>query len=140
MAWHVTEGDGWDRRSVTAWHMASRLGGRRTLAKWSGEEMRAGRLGDKRGRWAVADLMDVRRPGGGGRRLDVLVRWAGGWSDDWRSVVMLTGDMRKRARVMEARKHPAKRRAPEAEGEEEGRVTRSRATSGFGGGLASGLG
>ena len=53
---------------------------------------------------------------------------------------MLTFDMRKRARVMEARKHPAKRRASEAEGEEEGRVTRSRATSGFGGGLASGLG
>ena len=120
-------GDGWELRADTAWSMSCRLGGRRTLAKRIGEEMRAGRLGDKRGRWAVEDLLYVRRPGGSGRRLDVLVSWAGNWRDDWRSVVLLTNDMRKRARVMDVGKYGAKRKGVEPQGDdgEEGRVTRA---------------
>ena len=47
----------------------------------------------------------LRRPGGAGRRLDVLVRWEGAWRDSWRSVTDLTTDMRKRARVMEREAH-----------------------------------
>ena len=137
VAWKISGGDGWELRADTAWSMACRLGGRRTLAKRIGEEMRAGRLGDKRGRWAVEDLLDVRRPGGSGRRLDVLVSWAGNWRDDWRSVVLLTNDMRKRARVMEVGKYGAKRKGVEPQGDdgEEGRVTRARAVRGFGGGM-----
>jgi hypothetical protein len=141
VAWQVTEGDGWWQRAETAWCMASRLGGRRALAKWAGQEMRAGRLGDKRGRWAVDDLVDVRRPGGGrGRRLEVLVKWAGEWTDSWRGIRMLTEDMRKRARMMEARKYAKRARADEGEHEETGRATRARVARGFGGGLVGGLG
>ena len=86
----------------------------------------------------ISILLDVRRPGGSGRRLDVLVSWAGNWRDDWRSVVLLTNDMRKRARVMEVGKYGAKRKGVEPQGDdgEEGRVTRARAVRGFGGGMA----
>jgi hypothetical protein len=72
------------------------------VAKWAGQEMAEGRAGDKRGRWAVEDVLEVRRPGGKGRRLEAKVAWAGEWDDEWVQVTQLTGDLRKRAREMES--------------------------------------
>ena len=62
-----------------------------------------GRAGDKRGRWAVEDVLEVRRPGGKGRKLEAKVAWVGDgeWDDEWVQVTQLTGDLRKRAREME---------------------------------------
>ena len=72
------------------------------MHKWMGTEIQEGRVGDKRGRWAVEELLQVRRPGGRGRRLEVEVQWKGGWQTSWKSVTQLTGDLRKRAREMES--------------------------------------
>ena len=76
-------------------------------------------------------LVEVRRPGGAGRRLDVLVRWEGAWRDSWRSVTDLTADMRKRARVMEREAYAGDKRGRERDESGEGRATRSRVTRGF---------
>ena len=70
--------------------------------------------------WAVDRLVEVKRPGGAGRRLDVLVRWEGAWRDSWRSVTDLTTDMRKRARVMEREAHAGDKRGRERDEPEEG--------------------
>ena len=72
------------------------------MHKWMGTEIQEGRVGDKRGRWAVEELLQVRRPGGRGRRLEVEVQWKGGGQTSWESVTQLTGDLRKRAREMES--------------------------------------
>jgi hypothetical protein len=55
------------------------------------------------GRWAVEDILDVRRPGGKGRRLEVEVAWEG----EWVNVTQLTGDLRKRVREMEGDRYGA---------------------------------
>jgi hypothetical protein len=46
--------------------------------------------------------LEVRRPGGKGRKLEVKVAWVGEWDDEWIRVTQLTGDLRKRAREMES--------------------------------------
>jgi hypothetical protein len=46
--------------------------------------------------------LEVRRPGGKGRKLEVKVAWVGEWDDEWIQVTQLTGDLRKRAREMES--------------------------------------
>ena len=75
----------------------------------AGEEVQAGRRGDKRkrGRWALEELLEVRRVRGRGRGLEVRVRWSGGdatgrsWEDSWVGVTWLTHDLRREAREME---------------------------------------
>ena len=99
---HCTKvSDDWLTRGERAWKAARTLGGRRAMHKWMGTEIQEGRVGDKRGRWAVEELLQVRRPGGRGRRLEVEVQWKGGGQTSWESVTQLTGDLRKRAREME---------------------------------------
>jgi hypothetical protein len=133
VAWRRTEGETWAAQGARAWRRAMLLGGRRAVAKWMGQEMAEGRAGDKRGRWAVEDLLDVRRPGGKGRRLEVEVAWEGEWDDEWVNVTQLTKDLRKRAREMEGERYGAavrqcrvetraqraERRAAEREGDDD---------------------
>ena len=57
------------------WHV--RGGGARRQEALKGEEVQAGRRGDKCGRWAVEELLGVRRVRGRGRGLEVHVRWEG---------------------------------------------------------------
>ena len=82
-------------------------GGRRRREALKGEEVQAGRRGDKRGRWALEELLEVRRVRGRGRGLEVRVRWSGGdatgrsWEDSWVGVTWLTHDLRREAREME---------------------------------------
>ena len=94
-------------------------GGRRRvewLRRWEVDE---GREADKRGRWRVARVMDVRRPEGRhGRQLEVQVEWAGvdtlsgaAWSVEWVTIAWCTGDVRKEARRLEERRYPAARSA-----------------------------
>ena len=74
-------------------------GGRRRREALKGEEVQAGRRGDKRGRWALEELLEVRRVRGRGRGLEVHVRWSGGdatgrpWEDSWVGVTWLTHDL-----------------------------------------------
>ena len=83
-------------------------GGSRRREALKGKEVQAGRRGDKRGRWAVDELLDVRRVRGRGRKLDVHVRWSGGdavggaWEESWVGITWLTPDLRQVARGMEA--------------------------------------
>ena len=92
-----------------------RGGGARRREALKGEEVQAGRRGDKRGRWAVEELLGVRRVRGRGRGLEVHVRWEGEdaagtaerWADSWVGVTWLTVDMRKRARVLETEQYGA---------------------------------
>ena len=71
------------------------------LAKLAGWEIAAGReaSANRTARWALERLLDVERPGGRGRRLLVLARWAGEqpvtrlpWDDEWISISMMTED------------------------------------------------
>ena len=65
-------------------------GGRHRREALKGEEVQAGRRGDKRGRWALEKLLEVRRGRGRGRGLEVRVWWSGGdatgrsWEDSCR--------------------------------------------------------
>lgn len=69
-------------------------------------EALAGDEEDDLGRWAVSEVLDVRRPARRrGRALEVQVRWEGDWDDSWISVTLLTADMRKVSRSVEARKY-----------------------------------
>ena len=52
-----------------------RGGGARRQEALKGEEVQAGRRGDKRGRWAIEELLGVRRVRVRGRGLEVHVRW-----------------------------------------------------------------
>ena len=71
--------------------------------------VRAGVESDDRGRWAVRNIMAVRRhEGRRGRPLDVLVEWEGEdsdgddlWEESWVSVTELTPDLRVEARRLE---------------------------------------
>ena len=80
-----------------------------------GEEVQAGRRGDKRGQLAIEELLGVRRVRGRGRGLEVHVRWEGEdaagtaerWADSWVGVTWLTVDMRKRARALETEQYGA---------------------------------
>ena len=71
-------------------------GGRHRREALKGEEVQAGRRGDKRGRWALEELLEVRRVRGRGRGLEVRVRWSSGdatgrsWEDSWVGVTWLT--------------------------------------------------
>ena len=75
--------------------------------------MQAGRRGDKRGRWALEELLEVRRVRGRGRGLEVHVRWSGGdaagrpWDDSWVGVTWLTPDQRREARGIEVELYKA---------------------------------
>ena len=57
------------------WHV--RGGGARRQEVLKGEEVQAGRRGDKRERWAIEELLGVRRVRGRGRGLEVRLREAG---------------------------------------------------------------
>ena len=94
-------------------------GGRRRLEWLRRWEVDEGREADKKGRWRVARVMDVRRPEGRhGRQLEVQVEWAGvdtlsgaAWSVEWVTIAWCTGDVRKEARRLEERRYPAARAA-----------------------------
>ena len=89
-------------RRCQRWY--ARGGGGRRREALKGEEVQAGRRGDRRGRWAVEELLSVRRVRGRGRGLEVHVRWEGGestgaaarWADSWVGVTWLIQYMRKR--------------------------------------------
>jgi hypothetical protein len=56
VVWRRAAGDALAVQGAHAWQRAMRLGGRRAAARWAGQEMMKGRVGDKRGRWAVEDV------------------------------------------------------------------------------------
>ena len=71
-------------------------------------------MADRRGRWPVEALLDVRRPEERhGLQLEVLVRWRGEdpvtgayWGEEWRNIMDLTGDLKEEARRKERSKYP----------------------------------
>ena len=100
--------DGLAARAAAARRAFISGGGGRRREALKGEEVQAGRRGDKRDRWAVDELLDVRRVRARGRQLDVHVRWCGGdaagdrWEESWVGITWLTSDLRRVARGMEA--------------------------------------
>jgi hypothetical protein len=79
------------------------------------EKAKGGEECDDSGRWAIEELLDVRRGGARGTRLFCLVRWAGEWEDEgcandsaweakvsWTAFSELTNDMKPLARAMAA--------------------------------------
>ena len=119
-------------------------GGRRRLEWFRRWEVDEGREADKRGRWRVARVMDVRRPEGRrGRQLEVQVEWAGvdtlsgaAWSVEWVNIVWCTGDVRKEARRLEERRYPTARAAAGSTGSRKS----PRLLEGSGGGPSGGSG
>ena len=108
------EAPGLDRRAASAKGWWRRGGGRRRAEWLRGTEVQEGRMADKRGRWPVEALLDVRRPEERhGLQLEVLVRWRGEdpvtgayWGEEWRNIMDLTGDLKEGARRMERTKYP----------------------------------
>ena len=83
-------------------------------------ELRRGMAPDDSERWAVEDIVDVRREAGRGGRILALVRWAGAdaagepWEDDWVGLSLLTPDLKAEVRRrLAARKAPAAARRPQ---------------------------
>lgn len=119
-------------------------GGRRRLQWLRRWEVDEGREADKRGRWRVARVMDVRRPEGRhGRQLEVQVEWAGvdtlsgaAWSVEWVNIIWCTGDVRKEARRIEERRYPTARTAAGSMGSRKS----PRLLEGSGGGPGGGSG
>ena len=111
-------------------------GGRRRREALKGEEVQAGRRGDKRGRWALEELLEVRRVRGRGRGLEVRVRWSGGdatgrsWEDSWVGVTWLTHDLRREAREMEVELYRSETSAVQPTGPAASRPRRASATYG----------
>ena len=101
---------GLELRAVIARSKLRWIGGRRRFMALKGYDVQAGFEPDRFGFWAVARLVQVRKPAGAkGRQLDVLVEFEGcnpmtreAWPQRWLPITNLKPDLKAEARAMEA--------------------------------------